>query len=223
MMLGFVALTTATSKPKKTSSFDAGTMTPTVPTTVATSEPLGASPPDVDIVQINNSLGCSRASTKPSCRLLTEFDDATTWSDMPIIDAVWYGESTGIGGDADGKKDLFFLQIGAGSTPATFNAGVATLLPDNDKEKQEATRLLWTTKAGGAVPGSESAKFMRRHAIDRRLVRMTRGKSHMLQGLGVYIRKKGAQVLVVEYNDGAIITHKIGGAKAWVAETWLLR
>lgn len=224
MMVGFLALTTATSKPKKTSSFDAGTVTPTVPTTVATptSEPLGASPADVDVVQINNSLGCSRTSTKPNCRLLTEFDDATTWSDMPILDSVWFGESIGIGGDADGKKDFFFMQIGAGSTPATFLAAEASLDPGNEKEKQEATRLLWTTKAGGAAPNSEVAKFMRRHSLDRKLVQMTRGKSHKLQGITVFVRKKGPRVLLVEYNNGSTITHTIGGAKAWVAELWKL-
>jgi hypothetical protein len=230
LMVGFLALTTATSKPKKTSSSSGYvppptyTPTTTTPTTspTPTSKPLGARPADVDIVEINNTLGCSRTSTKPGCRLLTEFDDADTWSDMPIIDAVWYGEATAIGGDVDGKKDLFFLQIGAGTTPATFLAAVKTLVPDNDKEKQEATRLLWAVKGGGAVPGSESAKFMKRSGGERKLVQLTRGKSHALEGQGVYIRKKGLRVLVVEYTGGSPIGHRIGSAKAWVAETWKL-
>src|SRR5262245_21882658 len=115
LMVGFAVMTMATSKAKKTSSSSGGT-------TTTTYKPL-----DVDIPLMMAALGCSRSSTKPACKLLVEFDDADTWIDIPIIETVYYGEITGIGNDMDGKKEYYFLQIGAGAAAGSFTGSAREL------------------------------------------------------------------------------------------------
>jgi hypothetical protein len=227
-MAGFLALTTATSKPKKSTpsgDADAALATPPPPPPAA---PAPASAADVDPLAVLLSLNCAAKAGNVGCRLLEQFQDADAWVDLPTTDTVWFGETHAIGGLADGKNELFFFQ--AGGNAAGSSGSARTLLPDNAREANDAFKLLAATKAGGSVPGSQAAAFMRaaappggRHAIVK-----TSGKSLALsqKPIQVYVRAKGERLLLVEHT-GNFLGHEPGkgpgSALAWVAELHRLR
>jgi hypothetical protein len=220
VMAGFLAFTTATSKPKKDTSGapDAAAAAP--------SASASTSPADVDPLAISTTLGCSGKPGNAGCRLLREFDVAETWVDLPVVETVWFGESFAIGGLADGKSELFFLQASGG--PLGFSGAARTLLPDNAREAQDAFKLLTATRSGGTVPNSEALKFMRTAVAAKRTIVKTRGKSQAFADTPtqVYIRAKGDRLLVVEHT-GNFLSHEQGkgpgSSLAWVAELFRLR
>lgn len=226
LMAGFLGLTTATSKPKKDASPDAGAAIP--PPAPPAPAPTSTSPADIDPLAILLTLNCGSKPGNAGCRLLEEFQSADVWVDLPITETVWFGESNAIGGLADGKKELFFLQVGGSA--AGFSASARALLPDNAREAQDAFKLLAATKTGGSVPNSEAAKFMKAAspAATKRSIVKTRGKSQafLQTPAQVYIRAKGDRLLLVEHT-GNFLAHDSakgpGSALAWVAELHRLR
>ncbi|HSO32823.1 MAG TPA: hypothetical protein VLT33_09905 [Labilithrix sp.] len=221
-MIGFVAFTTATSKPKKN---DAGSRPAPDPPSTPTS-PLSTTPADLDVNALNLTLACAAKPTNPGCRLLKEFDFGETWVDLPALDTLWYGEINGIGGVADAKKELYFLQAGAGS--GGFFGAARTLTADNAKELADAQKLLAAVKVNSTVPNSEALKFMRGATPSnvRKGIAKTRGRSQtfLQSSVPTYIRAKGDRLLIVEFS-GSLLGHEKGpgSALAWVGELFRVR
>jgi hypothetical protein len=224
-MIGFVAFTTATSKPKKN---DAGTTTTTPDPLSTPTPPLNTTPADVDLTTLNIVLSCNAKPTNPGCKLLKEFEVADVWFDLPVVDTLWYGEVNGISGAAEGKKELFFVQAGSGS--GGFFGAARTLTADNPKELADAQKLLAAVKVNSTVPGSDALRFMRTATPlnVRRGIAKTRGRSQtFLQNpVPVYLRAKGDRLLIVEFS-GSFIGHETakgpGSALAWVGELFRVR
>jgi hypothetical protein len=229
VMAGFLAFTTATSRPKKDTNSDAdggadgtnGTSVP-APSTSAANAP----PPDVDPTTIAQALGCAARAGNAGCALLREFDAAGPLFDLPSVETVWFGETHAIGGLADGKAEMFYLQISSGALGLT-GAG-RTLLPDNAHEAQDAFKVLAAARAGTPVASSDAAAFMKTPLDGKRTIVKTRGKSMAFAETPpqVFIRAKGDHLLVVEHT-GNFIAHQSGkgpgSALAWVAELFRLR
>ena len=88
VMIGFVAFTTATSKPRKNNDRPAPLPdTPPAPTSFATPAPV-----DVDALFLAATLACGGKPANTGCKLLKEFDLAPAWVDLPVEPAVWFGE-----------------------------------------------------------------------------------------------------------------------------------
>ena len=224
VMAGFLAFTTATSRPKKDAGSDSGADASTTPAPSATSA--NAPPADVDPVAISVTLGCAGRPGNAGCTLLREFDAADAWVDLPVVETVWFGESHAIGGLADGKSELFFVQVNGG--PLGFTGTARTLLPDNAREAQDAFKLLAATRAGTALPNSDALKFMKTPVDGKRTIVRTRGKSQAFAETPtqVFIRAKGDRLLIVEHT-GNFLAHENGkgpgSALAWVSELFRLR
>jgi hypothetical protein len=222
VMAGFLAFTTATSKPKK--DVDSGAADGAPPPTSSSTQ--NTSPADIDPIAIATTLGCDSKPGNVGCKLLKDFDAADTWVGLPIAETVWFGETNAIGGIADGKKEFFYLQVSGG--PLGFTGAARTLLPDNAREAQDAAKLLTATRLGTTVPNSEALKFMKTPSDGRRTILKTRGKSQSLSETRpqVFIRARGDRVFIVEHT-GNFISHESGkgpgSALAWVAELNLLR
>jgi hypothetical protein len=222
VMAGFLAFTTATSKPKKDVDSGAADAAPS-PSSTST---LNTSPADIDPNAIATTLGCDSKPGNIGCKLLKDFDAADTWVGLPIAETVWFGETNAIGGIADGKKEFFYLQVSGG--PLGFTGAAHTLLPDNAREAQDAVKLLTATRLGSTVPSSEALKFMKTPSGGRRTILKTRGKSQSLSETPpqVFIRARGDRLFIVEHT-GNFISHEggkgPGSALAWVAELNLLR
>jgi hypothetical protein len=222
VMAGFLAFTTATSKPKKDVDSGAADAAP-APTSTATQN---TSPADVDPIAIATTLGCESKPGNVGCKLLKEFDSADTWVGLPIAETVWFGETNAIGGIADGKKEFFYVQVSGG--PLGSTGAAHTLLPDNAREAQDAVKLLTATRLGNTVPNSEAWKFMKTPSGGRRTILKTRGKSQTFAETppAVFIRARGDRLVIVEHT-GNFIAHESGkgpgSARAWVAELHLLR
>lgn len=223
VMAAFLAFTTATSKPKKDapSVADAADAVPAPSATAA-----NAPPADVDPAAIAVTLGCANRPGNAGCALLRDFDTADALVDLPAVETVWFGESHAIGGLADGKSELFYVQVNAGPLGLT---GIAhTLLPDNAHEAQDAFKLLAAARAGTTLPSSEALKFMKTPAEGKRTVLRTRGRSQTFAETPpqVFLRAKGDRLLVVEHT-GNFIAHETGkgpgSALAWVSELFRLR
>jgi hypothetical protein len=226
VMAGFLAFTTATSKPRKDvegGAAEASAPLSTAPTSTSTQ---AAPPPDVDPTAIATTLGCDSKPGNVGCKLLKDFDTADVWSGLPIAETVWFGETNAIGGIADGKKVFFYLQVSGG--PLGFTGAAHTLLPDNAREAQDAVKLLTATRLGSSVPNSEALKFMQTPSGGRRTIVRTRGRSQAFAETPsvVFIRARGDRLLVVEHS-GNFLSHESGkgpgSALAWVAELNLLR
>jgi hypothetical protein len=225
VMAGFLALTTATSKPK--SNLDAGTVEAGAPpssSASASAQPI--LPADVDSNALYATLGCDAKPGNVGCKLLKDFDAADPWAGPPVPETVWFGETNAIGGIADGKKEFLYVQISG--SPLGLSGGAHVLLPDNPREAQDALKLLNATRLGSTVPGSEALKFMLTPSGGRRTITKTRGKSQTFSETPpqVFIRARGERLLVVEHT-GNFIAHESkkgpGSALAWVAELNLLR
>lgn len=221
VMAGFLAFATATSKPKKDpAGGDAAAAAPPPPTST--------SPDDIEPLRIFVTLGCAAKPANAGCALLKEFETAATWVALPISDEVWFGEAHAIGGIADGKKELFFFQVGV--TPAGVVGSARTLLPDNAREAQDAAKLLAATRAGLAVPSSQAATFMKTSSppAGRRNIVKSRGTSQAFAQTPtqIFIRAKGDRLLLVEHT-GNFLGHDTpkgpGSALAWVSELFLVR
>src|SRR5260221_14471884 len=87
VIAGFLAFTTATSKPKK-STGEASTPS-ALPSSTAS-----AGPADVDPAAVWAALGCASKAGNVGCKLLDEFAAAAT---PELGDAVWFGETNAIG------------------------------------------------------------------------------------------------------------------------------
>ena len=228
VMLGFVAFTTATSKPKKNDAGTTTTNTPTFDPPSTPTPPINAIPVDVDLATLNIVLSCNAKPTNPGCRLIKEFDAADVWFDLPVVDTLWYGEINGVSGAAEGKKELFFVQAGSGS--GGFFGAARTLTADNPKELGEAQKLLTAVKLGTTLPNNDALRFMRGATPlnVRRGIARTRGRSQtFLQNpIPVYIRAKGDRLLIIEFS-GSFIGHGggkgPGSALAWVGELFRVR
>lgn len=223
VMAGFLAFTTATSRPKKDAGGEGGADA-TAPAVSATST--NGPPADVDPVAISATLGCTGRPGNAGCALLREFDGADIWADLPVVETVWFGESHAIGGLADGKSELFFVQVNGG--PLGFTGTARTLLPDNAREAQDAFKLLAATRAGTTLPNSDALKFMKTPVDGKRTIVRTRGKSQAFAETPtqIFIRAKGDRLLIVEHT-GNFLAHENGkgpgSALAWVSELFRLR
>ena len=221
-MGGFLLLATATSKPKKDQA-DAGDA---APAPVASTQTTG--PNDIEALRIFATLGCDAKPANVGCSLLREFEGGSTWVALPFPEEVWFGESTAIGGLADGKKELFFLQV-SGSA-AGFVGSSRPLLPDNAGEARDAAALLAAARLGNALPNSQAATFMKTSvpAAGRQTLVRTSGRSQTFAQPRpqVFIRAKGERLLLVEHN-GNFLSHDSpkgpGSALAWVAELFRVR
>jgi hypothetical protein len=207
----FLGFTTASSKPKKE---DATT----------SDAPAVA---DLDLAALTKTLGCDKKPTHAGCKLLAEFGGASAALDLSGADSVWYGETVGIGGAADGKTDFYFLQVG--TQGGLLKGSARSLLPENPKETDDATRLLAATKGGSSLPSSDAAKFIRTATPPRgkETISKTHGTSSKLSASSHYVRRSGDRLLIVEY-DGTPIDHGTANihrpsGDAWVAELWKLR
>lgn len=175
---------------------------------------------DIDFDAVRKAARCA-GKTTPGCTLLDEFAGAMPY-DPPAEEVVWYGESFGLGGATEAREP-FFVQI------SEAGGGARSLVPENAKERADATSLLAATKAGNAVPNSEAAKFMRNAAVPggKKPLVKTGGRSLSFQEFPqkVYMRKSGTKLLVLEYTGATLGHDRAGGvsAIAWIAETWLLR
>jgi hypothetical protein len=224
VMAGFLAFTTATSKPRKDGGDDGGADAATTPT--ATASAANAPPADVEPAAIAVTLGCSGRPGNAGCTLLRDFDAADAWLDLPVVETVWFGESHAIGGLADGKSELFYVQVSGG--PLGITGTARTLLPDNAREAQDAFKLLAATRAGTSLPSSDALRFMKTPADGKRTIVRTRGKSQALAETPtqVFIRAKGDRLLVVEHT-GNFLAHENGkgpgSSLAWVSELFRLR
>jgi hypothetical protein len=225
VMAGFLALTTATSKPKKDTDATPSATPPVAPVPTPSAS-ASAGPADVDPNAIATTLGCEGRPGNVGCKLLKDFETADAWSGSPVPETVWFGESNAIGGIADGKKEFFYLQASGG--PLGFTADVHTLMPDNAREAQDAVKLLTALRLGSTVPGSKALEYMKIPASGRRTIVKTNGKSQVLATTPpqVFIRQRGDRLYVVEHN-GNFIAHETGkgpgSALAWVAELIMLR
>jgi len=228
VMAGFLAFTTATSRPKKDTKPDAdgGVDGPSTTASASPSTPANAAPADIDPTTVALTLGCAGRAGNAGCALLREFDAADALVDLPSVETVWFGESHAIGGLADGKSELFYVQVNSGALGLTGAA--RTLLPDNAHEAQDAFKVLAAARAGTAAPNSDALKFMKTPVDGKRTIVKTRGKSQAFAETPpqVFIRAKGDRLLVVEHT-GNFLAHQSGkgpgSALAWVAELFRLR
>lgn len=222
ILASFLAFNTATSKGPSSSS-----SSPSPASSVGGSL---SSVPDVNIGSLRASLGCDKNPSLEGCRVLTDFEGADPLTALPSEGRdVWYGESHGLGGAANGNKELFFLQLenSSGSTAGSARS----LIPENPTETADATTLLATVKRGAAAPKrSPAADFMRTAASPKgpHMLQATMGKSATLadpSGVKVFLRQKGDRVLIVEWEKGNLLGHAKGGAGAvaWCAELWKLK
>ena len=222
VMAGFLAFTAA-SRPKKDAGNDAAADAAAPP---PSSTSANAPPADVEPSAISVTLGCGGRPGNAGCALLRDFDSADSWVDLPVVETVWFGESHAIGGLADGKSELFYLQVNGG--PLGFTGTARTLLPDNAREAQDAFKLLAASRAGTALPNSDALKFMKTPADGKRTIVRTRGKSQAFAETPtqVFIRAKGERLLIVEHT-GNFLAHENGkgpgSALAWVSELFRLR
>lgn len=212
----------------------------------ADAAPMEARPPahsaatDLDVPGATRALCAARAGEP--CRILSEFATATELKDLPTTGQdVWYGFSYAIGGTADKKRELFFLQIQRGYTPSPepsldpavldVSGSGRALIPDDASEEKDAVALYTAVKKGDPAPkGSKTAEYVRSNAPKewRAMVKTTGASIGLLLGPGqphVFVRKAGDRVLVVEYDGGALLGHADKGvsAKAWCAELWKLQ
>jgi hypothetical protein len=224
VMAGFLAFTTATSRPKKDGAIDGSADAAAPPPSSSTAA--NAPPADVDPSAISVTLGCSGRPGNAGCALLRDFDTADAWENLPVVETVWFGESHAIGGLADGKSELFYVQVNGGQLGFTGTAH--TLLPDNAREAQDAFKLLAATRAGTTLPNSEALTFMKTPGDGKRTIVRTRGKSQAFAETPtqVFIRTKGDKLLILEHT-GNFIAHETGkgpgSARAWVSELFRLR
>jgi hypothetical protein len=227
VIIVFAALNAGTSKAKKDSSSSSSGSSPVTTFTPTAPPPSPISPVDIDGLVDFTTLGCNGKPANAGCKLLKEFDTADVWVEIPT-DQLYFGEAIGIGGVADGKKELFFMQAATGA--GAFVGSARTLLTDNAKETADAQKLLVASKAGTSVPGSEAAKFMRNvpPAGGSRTIVRTRGRSHAFVQFPTqtYIRAKGDHIIVVEFT-GAPLGHDStrgpGAALGWVSELFRVR
>lgn len=225
VMLVFGSLLVATSK---ASTDDGSRPKPTTTaTTTAAQEPhQWPIASDVDTATLSTQGNCAAKPTHGFCRLLADFESAETWTDVPSAETFFYGESVGLGGEADNKREPFYATVGG--TP--LMAGAQSLVPENPKEQVDATKLLAAVKSGGPSGNSEAAKYMRATplASGKRVLEKTSGKSHRFSRLPVntYVRKKGTRILLIEWAGGTAIGHaaktKSSSAIAYAAELWKL-
>src|SRR5688572_18295301 len=154
VLASFLAFNTATSKSGSSGSS----------TSSSTVGPVGtpSSTPDLNISSVQSALGCAAKPSSQGCRILNEFDGADPLTALPSSGRdVWYGESYGVGGSADDKRELFFLQLE--KTPSGERLGSArSLIPENAGEVTDANAVLSAARRGASSPkGSRAADFMR--------------------------------------------------------------
>jgi hypothetical protein len=221
VMLGFTLMLAATSKAKKPDDAPPAPSAKNAPAVHGSGVPA-----DVDIVLVTSATGCDKKPAHAGCKLLKEFDGAEPYVDMPKTKVVWYGESIGLGGAGDAKVEPFFVQVAP--TATGFGAAARTLIPENAKEKKDATDLLAAAKTGRSMPASDAAKFMRDAPPPHGMMNivLTKGRSHALveTPTKVFLRRSGNRLLVLEHS-GSPLGHDGTGAApatAWIAETWLV-
>jgi hypothetical protein len=199
-----------------------------------------ASAVDLDLPAATRAL-CTGRAGEP-CRILSEFATATELKDLPATGQdVWFGFSYAIGGTADKKREMFFLQVQRGYTPSPeptldpavidVSGSARALVPDDPSEEKDAVALLMALRKGDPAPAkSTAAEYLKTDAPKewRAMVKTTGASIGLLMGAGdphVFVRKAGTRVLVVEYDGGKLLGHADKGisAKAWCAELWKLK
>jgi len=181
-------------------------------------------PADLDIFDMRRTLGCNTKLTLPGCRMLTEFEFADVWNDVPSSNTTFYGEINGIGGNGDGQKEFFFLQVEA--VPGRVEGSAKALLTDTKKDRDDCTSLLFITRGGGTAPFNSCSKFLKERPPGTRKLVRTVGRSFTLEGQSVWIRKAAGRLVVVEYQNGGHFNHgpkSNFSAGGWVGEMFLLR
>jgi hypothetical protein len=224
VMAGFLVLTTATKQKRSEPAPDAAAASGSSAITAPAAD---AAPNDVDPRAVASTLGCASKVANAGCSLLDDFATASTWTQFPLSDDVWFGETNGIGGIADGKKELLYLQVTRRA--GGFSASAHTLIAEDPKSAQDAAKLLAATRLGNPLPTSAAGTFMRSSSGGAMLPLLrTRGASQTLVQTPpqVFIRAKGDRVLIVEYT-GNFLAHESakgpGSALAWVGEVYRLR
>lgn len=236
----FLAFNTATSKAPSPGLGPGPTPVYADAAAVEAAPPAHSSAKDLDVPAATSAL-CTGRAGEP-CRILGEFATATELKDLPATGQdVWFGFSYAIGGSADKKRELFFLQIQRGYTPSPeptldpavldVSGSARALVPDDATEEKDAVALLMALRKGDPAPaGNKAAEYMRTNAPKdwRAMVKTTGASIGVLTGTGephVFVRKAGARVLVVEYDGGKLLGHVDKGitAKAWIAELWKLK
>jgi hypothetical protein len=173
---------------------------------------------------MRTTLNCNIKPTLAGCRLLNDFEFADVWNDVPTSNTTFYGEINGIGGNGDGQKEFFFVQVEA--VPGSTEGSAKALLTDNAKDRSDCNVLLTITRGGGALPTNSCSKFLKeRPPGTRKLVRSS-GRSQTLVGQSVWMRKKGDRILVVEYQGGERFNHgpkSNFAAGGWVGELFQMK
>ncbi len=231
VLAGFLALNTATDKPKSDTS---GTTSSAAPTSAV---PATKTPVDLDVAAAIKELGCAGKKTD-GCRVLSDFEGASTAPDLPDTGRTfWFGQTYGIGDAGDGKKDFYFLTMSSGaavpptgvSDKDTLDAtgSAQTLVPSDEYERQDAVAFLGALKAG-KKPSVSSAELyittFRRPKGEAPFVKTVGASSGVFYPdapLYTFMRKKGDHMVLVEYRGGTTFGDKIM-AKAWVSELWLI-
>lgn len=195
---------------------------------------------DLDVAAATRALCTGRAGDP--CRILAEFASATELKELPATGQdVWFGFSYALGGTADKRRELFFLQIQRGYTPSPdpaldsavldVSGSARTLTPDGAAEDKDAIALLMALRKGDpAPPANKAAEYMTTNAPKqwRAIVGTAGGSLALLTDASaphIFVRKSGKRVLVVEYDRGKLFGHADKGlfAKAWCAELYKLQ
>lgn len=197
-----------------------------VPTPVTTNSPLPGASPDVDLAAVNAAANCPKSGLS-ACRLLTDFALGTPYIDTPAGNGnvVWYGETTGLGGPGNGKKEFFFVQVE--STPQGANASPRSLIPSNAKETKEASDLVAALRGSKAVPNNSALAYIKSAGGNMKHLIRSSGQSTEFETelpRMTYMRRIGNRLLVLEYT-GSPLGHGGTGAvsaNGWIAETWVV-
>lgn len=227
VVCGFTLMLAGTSKSKTDNSSTPPPPTPTSNTNpTPTTQPVSGSP-DVDLTTVNALVGCPK-SGHPACRLLTDFALGTPYNDTPASpnNVVWYGETTGMGGAGNFKKEFFFVQVEG--TPSGPNASPRSLIPGNAKETKEASDLVAALRNNKPLPNNSALTYIKTTGgSNMKPLMKSAGTSTEFQTelpRMTYMRRNGNRLLILEYT-GTSLGHGGTGATSangWIAETWIV-
>jgi hypothetical protein len=227
VVCGFTLMLAGTSKSKQDASNPPPP--PTTPTSTPTLTPTNqlSGAPDVDLKVVDALVGCPK-SGHPACRLLTDFALGTPYNDTPASpnDVVWYGETIGLGGPGNMKKEYFFVQVEG--TPDGPNASPRSLIPGNAKETKEASDLVAALRSNKPLPQNSALSYIKTTGSTnmKRLMKSGGTSTEFQTELPrmTYMRRIGNRLLVLEYT-GSSLGHGGNGAvsaNGWIAETWVV-
>jgi hypothetical protein len=185
-------------------------------------------PPDLDVKQLEQHLGCSRGHHGNACRILGDFDDGSRFgATLPQGGARWMGRAYRI--DHGGAEKADFVIVHAIGIPSStigtadlpFKIGLDSLPKD---KRREAGRLLKALSRSERVPVSNKTfPFVKDYVSgNARLAMATAGLSvRLLAEDAVFIRQsKVRQKLVVIQLKANASGVPLPGADGVYAELW---